>query len=283
VKSSLVALLVGFAFLGCASTGGVASHAGVPKAIGLEFRGRAGETTETRYFSNERIQTYEDNQLLRDRYEGVDFTVASHVREILPKQNLIKFDVKTVNKDGTVELHDLAFPELNEEINYVIRNTGEVLEAGRYSPQSLFYVPAMPIPKGNVEVGDTWTMEHTWLSNKDGIPLTLQVVAILKDIVKCEGQNVCADIEISGHVDIAAKPVSPDVRFVSRLWGRLLFSLTRGDVIWSDMRSNEEMGMKGNRMVVHSCMVSEMKLNGDPKIKFNCTPDEETVTKTPVY
>ena len=286
MKTIILSLVFGIALSGCATGGGGTSTGpkeGMPKAIPLEFKGKAGETTQTRYFSNAHILTFEDGQLVRDRTEGVDFTVSSHVSEVLPAQKILKFEVKTIAKDGTVDLHDLAFPELQEQIDYVIRSNGEVLQAGRLPPQSLFYVPAMPIPKGKVEVGDTWIMQHTWYSSKDGIPLSLEVVAILKGIVPCEGKGVCADIEISGHVTLVAQPVAMGSRFNSRLWGRLLFSLDRGDVLWSDMRSSEEMGIKGNHMKVNSCMVSEMKLAGDWRIKFACNPDDETVTKTPSY
>ena len=275
----MFATILVFAISGCATTG----SGSVPKSVALEFHGKPGELTETRYYSNAHIQSYEDGQLLRDRFEGVDFTVASKVTETLPTSHILKFDVQTTSKDGTVELHDLAFPELGEKIDYVIRGNGEVLRAGSYAPESLFYVPALPIPKAPVEIGDTWTMEHTWVSSRDGIPLTLQVVGILKNIVTCEKSGVCADLEINGHVKLGAQPANASARFDSRIWGRVLFSLQRGDVIWSDMRSSEEMGIKNDKMAVRSCMVSEMKLGGDAKIQFACDPNDEHVTPTPRY
>jgi hypothetical protein len=280
VRTVLIATTLILSAAGCASSGGGGS---VPQAVALEFHGKAGEVTETRYYSNAHIQSFQDGQLLRDRFEGVDFVVASRVTEVLPTSHILKFDVQTTSKDGTVELHDLAFPELGEKIDYVIRGDGEVLRAGNFAPESLFYVPALPIPKAPVEIGDTWTMEHTWISSRDGIPLTLQVVGILKNIVKCEKSGVCADLEINGHVKLAAQPTNPGVRFNSRIWGRVLFSLQRGDVIWSDMRSAEDMGLKSDKMAVRSCMVSEMKLEGDAKIQFACDPNDDHVTATPRY
>ncbi len=265
--------------VGCATLGGPSGS--LPKAVEIRFKGKAGETTETRYFSNSHILSYEAQQLLRDRTEGVDFSVNSHVSKFDEKGKILSFELRTIRKDGTVALHDLAFPELNEEIDYVVRSTGEVLHAGRYLTQSLFYVPAMPIPAGPVEVGDTWTMDHTWLSAKDAIPMKLEVVGILKDIVVCEKVKICADIEISGHVGLVAAPTVAGAHFESRLWGRMLFSIERGDVIWSEMRSDENMTMPGDRMAVTSCMVSETKLGADYKTAFACDPSEQGVGKIP--
>lgn len=265
---------------GCTSIAGK-SNVNLPKSVVLEFKGKPGETTDTRYYSNARILSYEDGQLVRDRAESVDFTVASHVSEYDPKSKTIAFDVTTTRKDGTVELHDMAFPELNEQIDYVVRGNGDVLKAGHYLPQSLFFVPSMPIPDRAIEIGDTWTMTHTWYSARDAIPLQLDVMGILKDIVPCETNKVCADIEISGHVNLVEKPTTIGSQFKSRLWGRLLFSLERGDVIWSEMRSEENMAIPGQRSAVRSCMISETKMTGDYKSAFACNPNQDEVTKTP--
>ncbi len=261
--------------VGCAT----ASRASLPQAVDLRFKGRAGERTETRYYSIAQITTYEDQQLLRDRQESVDFNVSTHVTAADDKQ--FSFTTRTTRKDGTVGLHDLSFPELNEQIDYVVQANGEVLHAGNFPPQSLFYVPSMPMPASKVEVGDTWTMAHTWFSSKDAIPLKLDVVGILKDIVPCEKTKVCADVEISGHVGLMAQPTTAGSRFSSRLWGRALFSVERGDVIWSEMRSREEMGVKGDHMNVASCMVSEMKLTAEYHIAFACNPNDEVVKSIP--
>lgn len=247
----------------------------------IEFKGRPGERTETRYYSNARTKTYSDTQLLRDRQEAVDFTVESKTVDVNAPQKLIHFKTKTIRKDGSEDLHELAFPEMGEEIDFLIRQNGEVLAAGNYAPQSLFFVPSLPIPKHPVKIGDTWDLEHTWFSAHEAIPLRLSVVAILKDLVDCEGGKTCADLEVSGNVRLVATPTQPGARFDSKVWGRMLFSLERGDIIWSEMRSEEEMLVKGDRTLVSSCMVSEMKLAADYKTKFECDPGPQAVEKVP--
>lgn len=269
--------------VGCATQQQQASRAGVPKSVTIELKGKPGNVTETRYFSNARILTYEDGQLVRDRTEGVDFLVTTRVRSLDPKAKLLSLSMKTLQKDGASDLHDLAFPELNEEIDYIFRLNAEVVKAGGYPKESIFFVPSLPMPKSAVEIGDTWTMDHTWLSSRDAIPLRLEVVAILKDIVRCEKSDVCVDIEINGHVGLGLKPTVEGSIFESKVWGRVLFSLDRGDVLWSEMRSDEKMGVKANRVSVRSCMVSEVKGSGPYRSNFNCDPSANEVGKTPVF
>jgi hypothetical protein len=254
------------------------------EAVTLELKGVAGTESDTRYFSSSRILSYtESSQLQRDKTESVDFTVNTKVTFYDPKTSVLKFKAKTVKKDGQVDLHDLAFPELREEIDYIIvGKTAQVIQAGSYNPQGLFYVPSIPIPKGPVQVGDTWTLQHTWSSAANNIPLTLDIVGILKGLVPCEGKT-CADIEISGGVELVNAPSKKDSGFNSKIWGRMLFSLDRGDVIWSEMRSIEEMNVVQERTVVTSCMVSEMKLAKDYRIKFDCDPKEQPVGAIPKF
>lgn len=251
------------------------------QAVRIEMKGKPGTTSLTRYYSNSRVRTYADNQLLRDRTEAVDFDVRTTFQAYDPATQILKFKVRTVRKDGTVRLNELAFPEKNKEIDYVVRGNGTVLKAGDYPPQSLFFVPALPIPKEEVKVGDTWTMEHIWHSAADGIPLKLDIVGILKDVVPCDGGKPCADIEISGHVKLVAIPTVEGARFDSKVWGRVLYALDRGEIMWSEMRSAEDMITKGEQVKVVSCMISEVQVNNKSASKFECEPNEQPVTKTP--
>ena len=265
---------------GCTTMSGTVKTASTQPVV-IEFKGKPGLTTETRYFSNARILSYQDRQLLRDRTESVDFTVNTHVSTYSEAEKLLAFEARTVRKDGTVPLHDFAFPELNEQIEYQVRGNGQVLKAGSYPPQSLFFVPSLPVPKKPVNIGDTWSLEHTWVSSKEGIPLKLEVIGILKNVVTCEGSKLCADVEVSGHVSLIAEPTAKGAKFASRIWGRMMFSLERGDVIWSEMRSQEEMGVQSDRMIVSSCMVSETKITSSFKTDFTCEPGEKPVEKVP--
>jgi hypothetical protein len=251
------------------------------KAVELRLKGEPGALTETRYHSKSRILTYADSQLRRDRLETVDFLVQNRVVATDPASGVLRVQTTTVNKDGPVPLHDLAFPELLETIDYVFRPTGEVLMAGPFPPSSIFFVPSVPIAKEKVQVGDTWVLEHVWRSSRDGVPLKLEILAILKDLVKCEGKNTCADLEISGHVNLVVAPDAAKALFISKLWGRMLFSIERGDVIWSQTRSLEDVRHPGGRVLVNSCMTSEMRLGAEYRASRGCEPAEEAVSELP--
>src|SRR5262245_13801759 len=84
----------------------------LPQSVAIEFKGKTGDKTDTLYYSNARILTYEGAQIVKDRTEGVDFTTETNVKDYNEKEKLLKYVVKTTRKDGTVELHDMAFPEL---------------------------------------------------------------------------------------------------------------------------------------------------------------------------
>lgn len=269
----------------CSTMRQSSSGGGSGKAVRIELKGTPDTESDTRYFSSSRILTYtESTQLVRDKTEAVDFTVNTKVKFYDPKTSILKFKVKTIRKDGQVDLHDLAFPELKEEIDYIVAGrTAQVIQAGSYNPEGLFYIPSVPIPKEPVQVGDTWTMQHTWASATESIPLTLDIVGILKNIVSCEGGKTCADIEISGGVELMHTATKKDSGFKSKLWGRMLFSLDRGDVIWSEIRSIEEMNVVKERTVVSSCMVSETKLAKNYRIKFECDPKEAPVPAPPNF
>lgn len=274
----ILSLIFSLAFTACASGPRSADNG---QEIEIRLKGVSGALSETRYANRSHILTYADGQLVRDRNEAVDFVVANEIMQGDPRSDMITFYSTTVAKDGPVALHDLAFPEKNETIDYVVKETGEILKAGPFPQSSIFFVPAVPIPKDRVKVGDTWSLEHVWRSSRDGVPLRLEILAILKDIVKCEGTKQCADLEISGHVNLVLPPDAADARFSSKVWGRMLFSLDRGDVLWSQTRSLEDMSHSKGRILVSSCMTSELKSGGGYRAPKGCDPVEQAVTKIP--
>lgn len=251
------------------------------KAVTIELKLNPGSQFDTHYLSNAYIRNYSDQQLTREKHEAVDFTTQTKALDYNPNLKLLRYSMKTVSKDGQVNLHELAFPEKNEEIEFIVRSNAQVIKAGKNPPDSLFFVPSLPVPDHPVEVGDTWEMIHEWRSAAEKIPLRLETVGILKGLVKCEGDKTCADIEISGGVKLAIKPDAVGAKFGSRIWGRMLFGLERGDIIWSEVRSEEEMGAGNDRVLIQSCMVSETKVSKDLKLKLNCEPGDIAIPGVP--
>lgn len=271
-----LALISHFVFVfGCA-TGGIK---GDGPAYTLEMKGRVGETQLTRYYSAAHIKNFESGQITKDRQEVVDFTVRTKTTQVDPGSKSFVVRSRTIRKDGNSSLHELAFPELNEEIEFVISKQARILSAGDYPPDSLFFVPFMPMPKGPVQVGETWTLQHSWNSSPSGIPLSLDLIAIFKGVRPCMKAQTCADLEISGKVLVDAA-TKENVKFDGNVWGRILFSIENGDVIWSETRSSEDMVLGAESMKVLSCLRSEIvdrDLKPAKNDGFQCEPSLEPV------
>lgn len=247
--------------------------------VELKFFGVKGEEDTIRYYSHSKVNKFEESQMVRARDEIVEFRVKEVITDSDEINGTFKVSTSTFFKDGTVDLHDLAFPEKDEEIDYVFRKNGQVLRAGDYPPTSVFFIPPLPVPSGPVSVGDTWSFEHIWVSSHNGIPLGLQMIAILKGLVAC-GVGVCVDLEVSGQVDVVGM-VSSKGKFTSHLWGRMIVAANRGLVLWSEIRSREQMTVAGSRTDVLSCMVSALETPRNWQVEISrgriCTPSEDPV------
>jgi hypothetical protein len=225
--------------------------------VTIVIKGGPGQQDITRYYSRSHITGYEGAQKVREKDEIVEFRVSEKVTRIDANKNLITVKAATISKDGTVDLHDLAFPEAGEEIEYTFTRQGEVVRAGDYPLDSVFYIPPVPLPKGPVEIGDTWTMDHGWVGMNSGIPLGVHLVSILKGIQSC-GPGRCADIEVSGHVEVAGM-TKKGTEFKSTIWGRMIVAVERGTVLWSEIRSREKMTLPDSRTEIQSCMVGALE------------------------
>ncbi len=266
--------------LGCASLGQKTPYS---KKIEIRLKGQPGSVSETRYHSSARTQKFVGSQLVRDKVERVDFVVNQVVSKYDPAEKTLWYTVRTISKDGAGDLRDLSFPELHESIEYVIRtDSAQVLKAGAFSPQSVFFVPTLPMPLREVQVGDTWLMEHDWISAHNQVPLRLKLVAILKEIVRCS-DHWCADLELSGGLELVQFPVKATVRFESRVWGRVLFDIERGDILWSEIRNRENLISPDERTLVDSCMLSELKISSRYRTASDCQPEEIAVSQSPRF
>jgi hypothetical protein len=242
----------------------------------LRLKGDKGVAAITSYHSDSAVEDFEDGQKVRDRQEILDFAVSTELVD--KRENQLTVRTKTVFKDGSGSLHDYAFPEPDESIDFVYSSQAEVLKADPFPKASIFYLPPVSLPNRPADIGETWTMDHTWISSNDGLPLHLNMVTIFKDVVKCGAFGHCADLEISGQVDVANAQVQKLIHFDSRIWGRMLFSIDRGDVVWSEVRSQDLFKTKEAETKVLSCMISQMQApNAPARPKVHCEPDTKMV------
>lgn len=213
--------------------------------------GQSGRKERFWYYSSSVVETHETSQLVRRKEEGVEFTVESRFKPA--KDGEIVFDEETIEKDGQVRLHDLAFPELNEVIEFTMKQRGEILKAGAYPSSSIFFVPTVPLPSEAVKVGDTWPFHHEWISMSSGVPLSVDLAVIFKSAYRC-GDEKCALMEISGKVDLLGA-IGPALIFSSDISGFMLFAIDSGTLLATRVANQETMMKDEVLMKVKSCMV----------------------------
>lgn len=229
----------------------------ITKPVKIALLPEIGREERTQFHSRAVNRIYKDGRLLKKVEDVLDFEVESEVISVDPMADKIEVRIETMNKSGSGDLQEFAFPEPGQELKLVINSRTEVLKAGDYPKDSIFYVPALPLPKNKVEIGDSWTMDAAWVTSTQKFPLKMGVVGILKEFRKCEGTQ-CALIEISGDVQLNGIK-DPQLKLKSELRGHMLFSLSRGTVIWSHIRSDQVFHIGNVRNELNSCLSSYIK------------------------
>ena len=261
------------------------SSVSIQQPIELKLKSSVGDIYQTQFFSHTHSKNYLEGQIIKKKDEIVEFELQEQTQRVDSEGRLF-VESTTIKKDGVVDLNDLAFPELDEKIEYVYASGGEVLKAGSYPESSIFFVPPIPLPENKVAIGDTWALSKTWVSLKNGIPLQVQVVAILKGVLKC-GDHLCADIELSGDVSVIHLQ-QIDMQFQSDIYGRMLFNINKGVNIWSQIQSREDLKIQSQQTVVTGCMESRLK---EPQMtsinktanKVECQPTGGPVSPPYIY
>jgi hypothetical protein len=256
----------------------------VTEPVKLELKSIRGESEVSKFHSRSINQTFEGGVLRYEVSEIVDFTVEVKTKAVDEKTGTIDFLVTTTEKSGPTSLADLGYPELGESFDLVLRKDASVVKAGKFPKNSMYYVPPISLPKGEVKIGDTWQMEHRWNSSSNNIPLKITLVSILKSFYECGALGKCAEVEISGNV-IIDNALGGVLDLKSEVKGRLLINLGNGSIIWSEVRNIEEINNEGNRVVVRSCTES---LVTDPVSKRwlwrstpDCDPKSEIISPLP--
>uniref|UniRef100_A0A183CTR2 Big_5 domain-containing protein n=1 Tax=Globodera pallida TaxID=36090 RepID=A0A183CTR2_GLOPA len=126
-----------------------------------------------------------------------------------------------------------------EKLEVTANSRGQILKSGEYPTNSIFYVPPISLPEGPVNVGDTWTMQASWLSLEEMVPFQIDMVSILKNVWTC-GDDRCAEVEVSAQVDVQG-PVNQNMAFRSVWQGKMYFALNAGTVVWSRVDSEESL------------------------------------------
>jgi hypothetical protein len=206
--------------------------------------------------SSSHKKTFLNDQIINQKEEIVDFELELKAKAVNKDKGLFAYDLKTISKDGFIPLKDLGFPELNKKIPYMLDAKARVLRAGSYPPDSIYFIPSVILPDHKVQKGDTWDYEWDYRLIETGIPLRLKVTSILKRFLQC-GLRTCADIEVSGLVELATRV--ENLNYDSELAGRMLVDVEDGSILWQRIRSGESMQTEDGRIDIFSCIESKLK------------------------
>ncbi len=203
------------------------------------------------YRSVTHSETRESGQVTHQQESKTDFTI-ENLFTTIPLKKAIRQAMTTVRKDGQLPLSTLALPEKDEVIEMHLAPNGDVLRAGTYPPQSLYFVPQVSLPSTAVTIGDTWSLSSAWYDMGEGTPFILEMVSILKGFVAC-GDDQCADIEMSGDVRVAG-PAIPTVRFTSHWMGRALFARNTGTLVYMRIDALDDLKTENASRLIESCL-----------------------------
>lgn len=222
------------------------------------------------YTHRMRSTSYEDLEIRHQKEELFDFLSQAETLKVESDGETFTQRITVLKKEGNANLHDFAMPEINEKLDVVADSRGRIIRSGDYPANSIFYVPPISLPEGPVKVGDTWTMQASWLSIDEMVPYQLDMVSILKNIWEC-GKDRCAEIEISGEVRLQG-PLAQAIVFKSMWRGFLLFNIDAGTLVWSRVDSEEQL-LSGNvRRSVTSCLEASMVEPVELKLMTNEKP-----------
>ncbi|MCB0413014.1 MAG: hypothetical protein KDD50_01690 [Bdellovibrionales bacterium] len=241
-----------------------------------------GRVDRQKFVSHITRQDYEDGQLVRDKNQSVDFEIQSTDMSLNENIQLL---VETIKKTGTVSLNSMALPEEGESIKYVYTPKGEVIKVDGKPEGTLWYLSPFPIPEKLVRMGDSWVSKEQWVDAQSGLVLELELVGILKRAFSCFEKDTCLEIEISGGVNLPEE-VKKNMRYQSKMQGRILFNMTNSAILWSSYQSGDDIVMGDKRSKNRSCTMSYQVFPEQESIEKlitdkSCDPAKESSKKNP--
>ncbi len=245
----------------------------------VHLQGIQGYESVGRMYSKTIVSERKGEKLTQTEVKYADIDVKSEILLVDRGKALIYFLLKTIRSESNMDLADLAMPELNKEIKITMYPNAEVFDVEDRPKTSIFYVPPISLPLHKVKVGDTWPMKRIWLTAKTGIPIQIDLVTVYKNLLKCGKGDLCADLELSGKISLPTADKAK-LNILSDMNGRILFSLKTGTVVWSSVRSSEEISVGGKTQVVQSCTNTALIEPLEHKIvdgsNLKCEPTDKT-------
>jgi len=223
----------------------------------LEVRGEEGRKELTHHCSTAVSSYYDRQALRRQKIERVEFKTDTLIGKTDPKTHDLFQLIATVEKDGAIPLHDLAFPEVGEQIDFIFTPTGQVVKAGNAPKGSLFFVAPLPFPEKPVVVGSKWRDVAKWKSLNNSMQFTAVTDSEVTGQKPC-GISQCVVVRVTGEVHMPEK-VERSNHFKHRLGGTYLYEPLKGILVWAEFASTESIMSGGDKVEVVSRLRSALE------------------------
>lgn len=198
-----------------------------------------------------KIKAFDNDQILRKKIQSVEFKVKAKTSPT-GKPAQFKQVQETFFKDGSTPLHELAFPELGEKIEFTFAPDMRVIKVEGYPERSIFTVQPLPLPSKPVRLGEEWINESHWVTGESAIELHSKIKSKFSSWRSC-GDHQCAEIKIQGQI-------RSDRGFGHTITGLFLMEPKTGLVPFAEFRAYEQMQVGEARAEVHSVLRSILAL-----------------------
>ncbi len=288
-------LVMGCSHFGTKKTG-LGSEVSIKKPIYLRLKALQGRVDKTHHYSNSSVTTQQKGKAEPEvKTEIVEFDISTELLLVDRGKAHLHYLISTLMKkelSGKVDLSELGFPKKDETLSAIYYPNASVVKVDGKSKDSIYHVPPISLPLKPVFVGESWKLNHVWLTAKDRLPLKLELDTKFKSYVNCpvssEQKRTCAILELSGSIDILGLN-QEKVKFTSDIKGLIVFAVEQGSVLWSQVMKSESLIAADSSVNIKSCMVSSLfepkaevittnqKPKCDPKLQI--LPDLKVVLK----
>lgn len=217
----------------------------------------------------------EVEELKEDKLEEAFFKLNRTAMDVDANQK-IQYKHWVSHLKGKVDLTSMGFPPQGRALFSIVDKHAEVMAVKDVPMETIFYVPRVPLPKKEVQVGDSWAFEKQWRSLKTGWPFTVKLIVTLKGWYSCGGLN-CAHIVYAGKVLLPdSNPISGG-SLKSNLIGEFVYAPVGDQFLWSASKNEEVFVHNGKKVIVDSCVTSyqvqpdKTSKSFKPKFRKFCT------------
>lgn len=219
----------------------------------LALKGVPQRKEKTSWYTEIHTSRTDSQQIERTEIEKMRFVTQVKTLAVNDQEALLYQQQTTLSKSADMNLHEMAFAELNEKLNVTLKPNGEVVKAGNYPQNSIFYVPSISLPSFPVSTNEPWELKKSWVDPKIQLEFKIHLISHLNQVLSC-GTGRCFDIKLEGDIEIPGLKGKAEVS--GKVWGRFILSEELGLIVWSDVHNGEKISISGENVAVETCLES---------------------------